>query len=258
MRNDTPWTSLKIPQAAKNIPYVDLDWRDTYKLIEAQGVFLEHYTALPCFCGGENPLCPACGGAGFTYNTHQRVQGILTSISSQSLLWQQYGELVTGMANLTLKPHYLPGFRDKYIPEVGALLEKEIAEREIEQPAETKLSYPIASRSLISGDFYHTSQNLPFGVLTLISKSGKANEVGIDFDVSDSGTIIWKDTGNNPSIGEDFVVAYFRRPVFIVFGWPHNIRTAWRRQKMPPDQWFVQELPVELTLRLESLPWEEI
>jgi len=255
MKTVDPWGEMQIPKAQKIHPRIDFDWQSIYKQIEEQGVYLEHYTALPCFCGGESPICQRCHGTGFTYQYHRTIEGIFTGISNQSLLWQRYGDLTTGMANLTVHPHNLPGVHDKLIPQEGAVLEKEIAKRDGAEEI-TSLRYPIKARDLLVGEHLQNVVVKSYGVLYLETKSGHVNEVNVDYVVTDEGKIQWLGTANNPGEGESFVVAYYRPPVYIVVGYPHNTRTAWDIRKKPPEEWRVIELPVQVLLRLEELPWD--
>lgn len=235
--------------------------------IETSGYRVLWEQASRCPCSGNDQTgqphlnCPVCRRTpGWEYHGGVEIRAIVDGLGRTDQLLATYGERLTGLARVTVRPEHRPSFFHRYtlldsVMEFSELLTR--AEAGPDRP-----TYPIAStrmRLVVDGEL----RNLELRVLRLRRMDpasrlpGPLCRLDEDFRITPDGGLDWLPgdaRGTAPKPGEAYALTYYCNPRYVVVDLPNAVRDTMVGFKLP-DPVHVP-LPVETLVRLDYLARE--
>ncbi len=212
----------------------DLQIQEIYRAIWKYGYIMHWTKASKCPClttdtGQPDANCTLCHGKGRFWSDDQIVRGIMQSIS-EKLMYNQTGEIMSGVSFFTTLPQYKLNIWDRII----------------------NFHSNIRYNEVITKGSYQDSDPLRFAptkvvVLRTVSTVYTYKE---DFDIDhENKTITWMPHGSEPAVGEQYSVDYWMHPSWIVVDPTNIIRDTYVKSKKPGITF--QPLPQKVMVRLE-------
>ena len=229
--------------------YSDFLYRQGWRFTWQQGA--------PCPCAetadddSGRKGCPVCGGVGWYWHSAQETRAVVTRARKVLDPYTHHGEWGNGEVNLSLHPHQLPAYKDRFRALDAVFLMQELRVRG--PGVLDSLRYPVAQRVL----------DLETGDITLgvtecrkTGLDGFAEAVplleGIDFAVDAEGRIDWTlgiglDTA--PVVGGRYGIVYTAHPMFEALEDGYSARDARIRSKTPTPTWATMLMQVRCKLK---------
>lgn len=204
-------------------------------LIDKHGYYLEHYHALQCPCydlqtGHPDPTCQYCE-SGWQYYGRQEIQGIITGLQSEKQFIEP-GGLLLGTMQLTVKAEVDLGYHDRIVNRKSLIAFSELLIRGTGETDRARFEM--------------------VDILRVVGPGGVVYTPILDYEVS-AGSIQWTGTGQAPSAGSRYSVAYRMHPTWLVLSHVHVVRdTHIKFRQVEPVH---HRLPIQAICKLEYL-WE--
>lgn len=211
------------------------------------------------------PHCPKCGGRGRLYHAPTRpgsadIKALVLDASRDTQLARQYGDRSFGMAMFTVAPWNLLGLfhrltvLDQYIV-YSETLTRRLGEDEV------SLTYPIAERTLTSGEDFNPTMEVETKEAILFVSFADTTGAFVDTPLVD-GTDYERMTNGKfkflsalVPVGANYSVDYVCNPRYIVQSIPYATRTDFTT-RLPPKSRLnphLTTMPVQAHCWLEQL-----
>jgi hypothetical protein len=226
----------------------------------------EMYSRCPCGQSAGNAadlVCPICGGRGFEFHDPQTIRVVTDSMGREFQPYDRGNPWETGVAWFTCRTEHGPGMYDRVTIIDATVNFHELRERV--GTTEEFLRYPIIPTEVRVGPPKDPTDEEVYTeeLDVLYLRAGTADHTagavlvkGVDFDITDRGTIDWtkgdeKEVPTTPPIGAMFAVTYKTYPVYRVIEMPHQARA--QRSWFKAEDEFVLPILCQFKAKLDWL-----
>lgn len=228
---DSP-RDVQIPKTAREQPTVvdktvnkarvDFKPKEFERAIKQKGYYLIWRKSMLCPCKsletGQSQLgCSFCNQSGYVYVDPIEVQGIMTGLGYKKSSYTQMGNLLDGIAQMSVQPEFRPGFMDSYQMKDSVMVFNEWLEKGLRRGFRQGLP---ARHDATRYRVVNVIRMITFSGTNLVELKEKQH-----FNVTKDGLIEWTPQGDS-SIADGTVVSvhYEYRPVWVVVNHPNSIR----------------------------------
>lgn len=245
-------------------------------LIETKGVRLAWSRATPCPCAPINsqtqqpdPTCNICAGSGWVYfrnspytpavdvgtlttlqrslmNSHKGmvIRGVIQGLTTKSDAFNQLGPWAFGSVLVSVRPDNRMGYYDRIVNLDGYMAYSQIV---IQGAATT--SGGVTTPAALQTRYPAICVNI------LLDQDGVRKNAGVDFDLSNVGTVIWR-TGKAPAEGTRLTIHYLCHPVYLVVEHMHVSRVSpvkFKKASPITPRGDPSQLPIQMVASLHHL-----
>ena len=202
-------------------------------LIENHGLDLKLYHGIRCPCldpetGQADPNCSYCTN-GWQYYGKEEIIGVVQAINAEKQ-FAETGGFLLGSMMLTVKAETNLAYHDRLVHMDSVITHSEVITRD-EDGLVDSARFPIID------------------TLRVIGKNGVIYQSGTDFSIDSGGNVEWLETGEKPTAGDYYSIAYQMNPTWLCMQAPHSVRDT--KIKFRNSSAVHTRLPLQVMCRME-------